>query len=135
MENLFKMWKTFQGKTSILNQKALSNNNCTLFRTAQKQDNLAVFLTTRAPTSRSSLHFLSHRSCKNSCIHFTGLKELVFTDDVSRETIFHQRGVFVENYFRKDVAYFALKNKNRGKNPGCLMCFCKNRFPSTFSIL
>lgn len=28
------------------------------------------------------------------------------------------------------------KNKNRGKNPGRLMfVFCKNRFPSTFSIL
>ena len=135
MENLFKMWKTFQGKTPILNQKALSNNNCTPFRTAQKQGNFALFLTSRAHISRSTLHFLTHRSCKNSCIHFTVLKEFVFTDDVSRETIFHQCGVFVENLFRKDVVYFALKNKNRGKNPGCLMCFCKNRFPSTFSIL
>lgn len=63
------------------------------FRTVQNRSNLAVFLISRAHIYRSTLHFLSHRSRKNSCIHFTGLKELVFTDDVSRETIFHQRGV------------------------------------------
>lgn len=105
------------------------------FRTVQNRSNLAVFLISRAHIYRSTLHFITRCFCKNSCIHFTILKEFVFTDDVSRETIFHQCGVFVENLFRKDVAYFALKNKNRGKNPGCLMCFCKNRFPSTFSIL
>ena len=137
VEKLFKMWKTFQDKIPPPSQDVSSNINrvsqpLTLPKT---EATLRCFLTSRAHISRSSPHFLSHRFCKNSCTHFTILKEFVFTDDVSRETIFHQCGVFVENCFRKDVAYSALKNKNRGKNPGCLMCFCKNRFPSTFSIL
>ena len=137
------MWKTCLkcGKPSRAkkipppSQGVSSNTNRTTFCTVQKQGNLALFLTSHAHIYRSTLHFLTRRFYKNSCIHFTALKEFVFTDDVSRETTFHHRGVFVENLFRKDVAYFALKNKNRGKNPGCLMCFCKNRFPSTFSIL
>ena len=137
------MWKTCLkcGKPSrakkipLPSQNILPNTTRTTFRIVQNLSNLALFLISRAHISRSMLLFLSRRFCKNSCTHFTVLKEFVFTDDVSRETIFHHRGVFVENLFRKDVACFAFKNKNRGKNPGCLMCFCKNRFPSTFSIL